>query len=75
MKNKITLLTLAALVVFSSSSCFISLRGGRASRPHHGDRDYIEPLKNGMEHASTVPLKLHHPSQIPVCTPDDCAAD
>ena len=74
MKNEITLLTLATLVVFTSTSCFISF-GVRGGREHRGDRDYVEPLKNGMEHASVVPLKLNDTSPIPVCSTDNYSAD
>lgn len=75
MKNKISFLTLAAIIVFTSSSCFISFRGGRASRPHHRDRGYVEPLKKGTEHASVAPLKLQYPSQVLSCNLDGYRAD
>ena len=53
MKNKITLLIIAGVMLFCSSSCFVTVRERRAHPSIH-DKDYVQPPDNGTRTGSII---------------------
>ena len=72
MKSKITLILLTSISLFSFSSCAIWVRDpgqmhhGRWGHHEHGDRDYVQPPDNGLQHSLLTPSILQPSEQVPL---------